>query len=111
MKENNKRRLPKRFFIILILIISLLFIVKFLENNSTRILNLFNISSEFKVIKKDLNKNYPGTGQQKIKTVILQLLLQKISIKKLIKNINRMVTRHGATKNIGVVLWQKMVAV
>ena len=67
MKENNKRRLPKRFFIILILIISLLFIVKFLENNSTRILNLFNISSEFKVIKKDLNKNYPGTGQQKIK--------------------------------------------
>ena len=67
MKENNKRRLPKRFFIILILIISLLFIVKFLENNSTRILNLFNISSEFKVIKIDLNKNYPGTGQQKIK--------------------------------------------
>lgn len=72
--KTNKRKLDKKrivIFILFILIIVYLYI-NFVNNISifSDISQKFNISNffgDYKVIKKDTNKNYPGIGQEKVK--------------------------------------------
>ncbi len=70
-------------------------------------------TSEYKTIKQDVNKNYSGIGQEKVKikmVILLHLQLLKI-IKRHILSINKIVMLLGVIINIGVELWLKMVVV
>ena len=77
------------------------------------IIYLFFKDSSSKTIKQDINKNYSGIGQEKIKIQMVIFLLSQLMkiIKRLILNINKMAIHLGAIINIGVALWPKMVVV
>ena len=72
--KTNKRKLNKKRIIIFILFIILIiyFYFKLVNNISifsdiSQNMNIFNLSNNNKIIKKDTNKNYPGIGQEKVK--------------------------------------------
>ena len=72
--KTNKRKLYKKRIIIFILFIILIiyFYFKLVNNISifsdiSQNMNIFNLSNNYKIIKKDTNKNYPGIGQEKVK--------------------------------------------
>lgn len=72
--KTNKRKLNKKRIIIFILFIILIiyFYFKLVNNISifsdiSQNMNIFNLSNNYKIIKKDTNKNYPGIGQEKVK--------------------------------------------
>lgn len=104
---------------IIILLIIILEIYLFFRNtpfndisyNLNRFISKVTNTSEYKTIKQDVNKNYSGIGQEKIKMVILlHLQLLKI-IKRHILSINKIVMLLGVIINIGMELWLKMVVV
>ena len=72
--KTNKRKLNKKRIIIFILFIILIiyFYFKLVNNipifsDISQNMNIFNLSNNYKIIKKDTNKNYPGIGQEKVK--------------------------------------------
>ena len=74
MKKNNRKKLNREkilFFIILILLVIYLY-NNFLKDIGTifDINSFFNVSNKvggYKIIKQDINKKYPGKGQEKVK--------------------------------------------
>ena len=71
MKKTNKKKLNKKRIILLVFIAILIF---YLYNNvllkfdiTSDFNQIMNISDNYKIIKKDTNKNYPGKGQEKVK--------------------------------------------
>ena len=69
MRKSNKKKSNKKRIIIFILIIILSYI--FLSNSSIfsdiyKNLDILKFSSDYKIIKQDINKNYSGIGQEKI---------------------------------------------
>ena len=110
---------------IIILLIIILGIYLFFRNtpfndisyNLNRFISKVTNTSEYKTIKQDVNKNYSGIGQEKVKNkleikmvILLHLQLLKI-IKRHILSINKIVMLLGVIINIGVELWLKMVVV
>ena len=74
MKKTNKRKLNKKRIATFILIIILIFYLyyNFLKDSSifsdiNRDFDILNLSSNYKIIKQDTNKNYSGVGQEKVK--------------------------------------------
>ena len=73
MKTNKKKLNKKRFIIFILFIILIIYLyINFINNISifsdiNQNLDIFNLSSEYKIIKKDTNKDYPGKGQEKAK--------------------------------------------
>ena len=69
MKRNNRRKLNKKKFIVLILFIFLLVYLyyNYIFSGIGQNLDIFNFSVGYKVIKQDTNKNYSGIGQEKVK--------------------------------------------
>ena len=74
MKKTRKKKLNKKkvMLFILIIILSICLWNNFISDNnvfydiSQDLVNL-GFSSDYKVIKQDTNKNYPGVGQEKVK--------------------------------------------
>ena len=114
--------MKKRKILMLLIIILGMFIffrnISF--NNISYRLNKFvskiTNTSEYKTIKQDINKNYSGIGQEKVKnkdgyfttfTTIENHKKTYIEYKQKL-NINKMLILLGVIINIGVVLWQKM---
>ena len=60
--KTNKRKLNKKRIIIFILVNNISIFSDISQN-----MNIFNLSNNYKIIKKDTNKNYPGIGQEKVK--------------------------------------------
>lgn len=108
--------MKKRKILMLLIIILGMFIffrnISF--NNISYRLNKFvskiTNTSEYKTIKQDINKNYSGIGQEKVKNKdgYFTTFTTIENHKKLILNINKMLILLGVIINIGVVLWQKM---
>ena len=73
MKTNKKKLNKKRIVIFILFIILIIYLyINFVNNISifsdiSQNLNIFNLSSRYKVIKQDINKDYPGIGQEKVK--------------------------------------------
>ncbi len=72
--KTNKRKLNKKRIVIFILFIVLIIYlyINFVNNISifsdiSQNLDILNLSSEYKIIKKDTNKDYLGKGQEKVK--------------------------------------------
>ena len=72
--RTNKRRLNKKRIVIFILFIILIIYlyINFVNNTSIfsdvgKNLNIFNLSNRYEIIKQDINKDYPGVGQEKVK--------------------------------------------
>ena len=74
MKKSRKRRLNKKRIIFFVLIIILFFYLwnRFIPNDDmlydiSQDLAKFNLSNDYGIIKQDVNKNYSGKGQEKVK--------------------------------------------
>ena len=73
MKTNTRKLNKKRIIIFILFICIIVYLyISFINNISifSEISQKFNISNffgDYKVIKKDTNKNYPGIGQEKVK--------------------------------------------
>ena len=73
MKRNKRKLNKKRIVIFILFIILIIYLyINFVNNISifSDISQKFNISNflgEYKIIKKDTNKDYPGKGQEKVK--------------------------------------------
>lgn len=74
MKKSNRKKLNKKRIVFFILIIILIYYLyhNFLTNGSifsdmSQNFNILNFSNDYKIIKQDTNKNYPGIGQEKVK--------------------------------------------
>ena len=73
MKKNKRKLNKKRIVIFILFIILIIYLyINFVNNISifSAISQKFNISNflgEYKIIKKDTNKDYPGKGQEKVK--------------------------------------------
>ncbi len=73
MKKNKRKLNKKRIVIFILFIILIIYLyINFVNNISifSDISQKFNISNflgEYKIIKKDTNKDYPGKGQEKVK--------------------------------------------
>ena len=106
---------------IIILLIIILGIYLFFRNtpfndisyNLNRFISKVTNTSEYKTIKQDVNKNYSGIGQEKVKNKngYFTTFTTIENHKRHILNINKIVMLLGVIINIGVELWLKMVVV